>query len=323
MLPQPPRTFRSMNIASNHRHSAAKPARPPGILNGSCPPPCHGRGLRAFASAILVPLILTCLLPAAANAENLFPNGDFEDPISGKQWVPAGIHYGEEKHSGDFSMRIPKMSRDFVISSEFIEVDPASSYRLNAFVKVPSEGRHTEVQMGLRYYDQAQNEITPTSVRPVPGSDAVLESAAAEGTQVVQVKTDQWPSDPLMSIVFDTKEDYSDLPNLSGVRVTGVSQNGAVTEVKLKEPLPSSYPAGTPVRLHHYTDYANHSFQASDQWEEQTLTIQGEAQPGLPSAKEFWNKTRFVKVFFFPGIDAEVGDRSVELLIDDVTLTKE
>jgi hypothetical protein len=263
---------------------------------------------------------LAVLLPAAA--ENLLPEGDFEDPGSVKFWNPPGIQIDTAKHSGSFSMKTPKQARNFIFSTELIEVDPAATYRLSGFFRVPPEAPEMEILFGLRCYDGGQ-ELTPESVKVVPNTETTLAVDAKEGDETVKVRGDSWTPGPLLAIAFNTREDLSDLPNLSAAAIREIIPSSDVTEVKLRQPLAKGYPADTPVRLHKYTDYINHNFHAGQEWEEQSLTISGESEAGMPSNKQFWHGTKFVRITIFVGVDKEVADQSLELLVDDLTFTKE
>ena len=263
---------------------------------------------------------LVVALPAAG--ENLLPEGDFEDPGSVKFWNPKGIPFDTEKHAGSFSMKTPKQGRNFIFSTELIEVDPSGSYRLSGFFRVPPGAPETEILLGMRCYD-AGEELTPESVKVIPNTETTLAAEAKEGDETVKVRGDSWTSAPLLAIAFNTREDLGDLPNLSAVAIREIIPGSEVTEVKLRQPLTKSYPAGTPVRLHKYTDYLNHAFKAGQEWEEQSLTISGEAEAGMPTNNQFWKGTKFARITIFVGVDKEISDQSLELLVDDLTFTKE
>ena len=83
----------------------------------------------------------------------------------------------------------------------------------------------------------------------IVGTDTVLAAAAKKGDKILKVKDGQkWQKN--WYAAFNTKKDYSDLPNTALVRIGAIVKKGDVWEVELKTPLAKDYPAGTAVRNH-------------------------------------------------------------------------
>lgn len=114
---------------------------------------------------------------------------------------------------------------------------------------------------GILQFDAKGRRIYSVHVNPVKNSDTVLLKPAAKGTREIVVKNGAWvlQKGRTMVAVFNTRPDGSDLPNFSVstnrnqvVRITP-QKDGSCVAV-LRQALNRSFAAGTPVRLHIWSD---------------------------------------------------------------------
>jgi hypothetical protein len=273
---------------------------------------------------------LTQLCPAVA--ENLVPSGDFENPASAIQWArpDMAIRTEEEHATGIASLRF--RTRSWATSPELVEVDPERSYVLRVFIKEAKQkeasGSHPlTVFVGLRLLDENEKELSPYSVSAVPNTDAILSRDASEGDKVLHIEGNLWKNVPkgLNAIVFDAKEDRSDIPNNQSAGIAEITAgNGGAFEVHLKGKLSKGYPAGTRVRQHRYADFPVIKVAPEANWEAHVHEIGSVSRLGVIEAGKFWPGVRYVRPsigVFILDAPSVPSSQPVDLLIDDVTFT--
>ncbi len=275
-------------------------------------------------------LLLACLAsPQNTRAsENLVPSGDFESETWGEPQVAK--QEPEEKNSGDHSLRLTYSA--WVLSPEFVEIDPGGIYRLSASFKRPevveseTPPEKATFQLALWMYDADENLINGMGVHPVEGTETRLTADAAEGSQEIWVEGEPWQRKTVMAglpydaIAFEVRDDYSDLPNPASYMVESIQAADNGSAIRLRKPLTQSYPAGTLVRQHQHAEVPQVNGEATREWTEHSLEVSGVSEPGRIAADKFWPGTKKIRT----AIRAGSGGASSEtqLLVDDVTLVE-
>lgn len=271
---------------------------------------------------------ITCMMALALSAggvcagENLLKGGDAEDANALALWTGAPrVQNLTEKHSGTASIQLT--GRDWIYSPQMIEVDPAKSYTLKAFIRVADGQPPAQGLLGLRFYTADKQEISPVAVSAIKNSATELAADAAKGAKSVLVQSaGSWAPGSLTGIAFDAAEDFSDLPNINAARVTEIKKKGEAYEVFLRAPLSRDYPRGTKVRQHRYVDYVNTDFNATTEWKEFSIKLAGQQEAGNPPPRgQFWKGTRYVSVAIFTNMDRKPENGAITL-VDDVTFSE-
>lgn len=192
--------------------------------------------LASKLSAGLLAAACVCSL-AAAEIISINEPTDFQTPkrvVKGEESMSAKGHY-------------------FVLlSSKTLTLDPAKKYKISGDFRLKEGEVNPNMYLGFAPYDAEGREITSVCVNATPKSDTVLAKAAVKGDTVICVKdASKWDTKTKSGFVaFDTKPDYSDLPNrdLAAIAPDGIKQNGDVWEITLKKPLTKDVAEGADVR---------------------------------------------------------------------------
>jgi len=278
----------------------------------------------AAISALLLPLSLS------AGEGNLIPSGDFESVADISAWavtnnaVPETSEYAE----GSQSLRITAYG--WLHSPELIEIDPSATYRLRAMIKLPegylepNEGTRTTFALGFEKYDAEGRQIRHHSVVPIADTETELLEAVSLGDTTVRVAGGwdriDYGGFEYDGIAFGAEPDLSDIPNPHSYLIKSIESGDGFTEITLARPLEEDHPAGTIVRQHGHSDIVSQRAEATNEWTEMILEVSGVSLPGDISREQFWPGTHGVRAAFVAHSDDP--DRRVELLVDDVTLTK-
>ena len=285
-----------------------------------------GRLRFAFCS-LLLPFLAA--LPDTKAAGNLVASGDFESEAWGEAQV-ARQEPGEKK-SGDHSLRLSYSA--WVLSPEFVEIDPSGVYRLSAFFKRPevveSETQPEKVtfQLALWMYDADENLINGMSVNPVEGTETRLVADAAMGSQEVRVEAEPWERKNVMAglpydaIAFDVRDDFSDLPNPASHLIESIATDDTGTVIRLRKPLDQAYPAGTLVRQHQHAEVVQANGEATQEWTEHSFEVSGVSEPGRIAPDKFWPGTKKVRAAIRAGSGGTSNE--TQLLVDDVFLIEQ
>lgn len=189
----------------------------------------------------------------------------------------------------------------YSIASPYIPVDPAKKYRLSGVFRQSNAANTGKLKFGIQCYDSNKRIIHPEHTTVINRTATELTAAAEYGQRSVTIKNGKaWRIVPGFSyIAFNTKDDFSDLPNRSTVNIVNVKmQPDGSAVVELKEPLREFFAAGSKVRLHHrlaaflYGGALNKKL--SDQWQEFSGIFTGE-QRGM-SHNIFRKGTAFIQV---------------------------
>jgi hypothetical protein len=189
---------------------------------------------------------------------NLFKAGDGEDKaLFKKTWVGYLDITTDDKHSGEAAIRMYKVG-SCLAQKILIKIDPEKEYIISGWFKSANPEELSRVLMDIRFYTANKKMINARSILPLSSENPLLADAKA-GDKELLVAADNWPDRSKLkggaAIVFDAKEDKSDLPNFSFNRLKKYDLTDKGYKLGLKKPLKKAYPKGTLVRLHKYLDY--------------------------------------------------------------------
>ena len=135
-----------------------------------------------------------------------------------------------------------------------------------------------------------KREISSMHVTPAAKTDTVLLADAAKGAKEIIVKdASNWKNQNC--IMFNTKENYADLPNFDAayLSIKSIEKTAQGYAVRFTRPLTKKYAAGTGVRQ----SMRGNAFviarpdRLKDKWEKFGLTLYGESRGGIAHGK-FW-----------------------------------
>ena len=189
-------------------------------------------------------------------------------------------------------------------SAKTLSLDPAKKYKISGDFRLKNGEGGASLYLGFTAFDADGKQIQSVNVNAKAKSDTVVAKAASSGDSVIYVKdASGWDmKTPNGYIVFNTKPDYSDLPNRDFIAVPqgNIKQNGDVWEITLKTPLTKNVAEGTGVRQQ--LAGAAHIYSAikykmpKEEWFTLSGTTAGSTSLfGTPS-KELWHGTASVRV---------------------------
>ena len=191
--------------------------------------------------------------------------------------------YQFDKHSGEASVLIKKgLSRT---DKTAITMEPGQKYRLSLFMKRQKEDQPTKGFVVIKFFTENWRPITNHSVKP-SSNVSTLTADAEKGGKSISVSKWKWAeiyqhlsNNPdqvgRYAVVFNAKEDESDLPNWTHHQLEKIEPEGRdAFRVTLKNPMTESYPSGTNVRVHEYQDYPTLGIrELPAEWTEYTMTL--------------------------------------------------
>ncbi len=195
--------------------------------------------------------------------------------------------------------------------TSFLPIDPARTYTFRGYLRTRDADRKARVWLSLLYFDRNRELIKPWSVWPLRGTETVLARDLPQGAMPKDHLPEGWSLHPpyLYAMAFNVREDLSDLPNLEAVLM-----DRAVAR---------DYPAGTPVRLHRYTDFPSVGGVVTPVWTLYSLKVAGQAPPTEPARRsdgvpQFWHGAAFLRI----EIRSQDSSGGV-LLFDDLQILEE
>ncbi len=200
-------------------------------------------------------------------------------------------------------------------TSKPFPVDPAKKYKLSGKIRAVPGTVGENFYFGFIPLDAKGRQIASEQVNvKTKGTDTELAAPVKAGDTVVKVKdASKWDAaSPWFVIAFNTKDDYSDLPNreLAQIVEKKIEKKGDVWEVTLKKPAAKDYPAGTKVRQQRYgATYmytAGAAKKAPADWQEFSGVVQGIAPIGNP-ARQWWNGTKQAQVLLIMNFESKDG----------------
>lgn len=266
----------------------------------------------------------TLLFPFAAVAESgkVVFETNFEQSAD---YLDLGIRakmLGEVGRNDHSALRLTQ--RRLTLLSQPVPINPKQNYRLEGAFKAAPGSEGTEIIFGLLFCDSEGKPISNLAVVPVEATKTVLKQDAEINTQSVLLENvaQSWPTEGEFALAFGAQDDYSDIPNPNVYEIASVSQEGDGLKVVFKEPLTEGFLAGTPVRLHQVTDPALIRFKVSEDWEEHSLKIGGQAAAGASHPQlrgKFWPgaSSVLIRLGFF---DRKSQEQNKEVWVDDIRI---
>lgn len=275
---------------------------------------------------LLIPALVGLLCPLVATAadDKVLFETSFEQP---EEFSDLGIKENmvvAEGHTGDAALSLTQ--RRLTLPTAFLPINPDLSYRLQAAFKAAPGSEGTPIILVLQYCDQNGEPIPNFGVRPVPGTQTVLKTAAAAKAENILLEDvgQDWPEKGIFAVAFGANDDLSDIPNSNVFQIASVTKEEGGLRVKLADPLTKDFPAGTPMRWHQLVDPPMAHITPSGQWETHGLTVEGSALPGDSLKKmrsSFWPGTASVRVRL--GFrDRASEEQGKEIWVDDVSLSQ-
>lgn len=191
-----------------------------------------------------------------------------------------------------------------ITTAKSFKVDPRKKVTLSFEIRATEDSIDTMVYAGFQQQDSDRIILEPVYVRQEIGSLTTLtEDAKAGATKLKIRKPTRWikPVYRGYNIVFDAKDDLSDLPNTSGIPLVAETDlPDGIVEITLKKPLPKDYPAGSQARFHIGGPYMYSALDAqklSSEWIKVSCTITG-TDPAAMDFKKWWIGTKYAKLLF-------------------------
>lgn len=192
-----------------------------------------------------------------------------------------------------------------LLSKKLFPVNLEGRYKLSFELR----GNSYTTSPGFECFDKNQKVIDPVNVNYVIGSETTLAAPCTKGDTILKVKPakQMWKKSPHLAIAFDTKADFSDLPNRNVTKpgIQAVRKKGAYWEITLKNPCGFDYPAGKNIRLHSaFTDSRRTGMTAAPGgWIRRSLEPSMDFTPGQTNT--FYPGTCFVRVKLHVNSDGE------------------
>lgn len=243
------------------------------------------------------------------------------------QWSFLGLredNLAMDGRTGDLALKLDQ--RRVRLPSEPIPIDPNGTYEIRAFFKAVPGSEETRGLLGVTYLDKDGQPIAGFEVHAFPDTQTILTQPSQAGDTEVFLEEvpSAWPDEGNLAIAFDARDDLSDIPNRNSYRIESSEPEGTGLRLHLREPLNTSFPAGTKVRCHGLANHAMAHFEASSHWEAHGVVISGLASPGDPREdlrSQFWPGTVAIQARL--GMwDRSDTDQGREILVDDLRIRK-
>ena len=188
-----------------------------------------------------------------------------------------------------------------LVSKQVITIDPAKKYQISGEFRTKA-GTKPMLYFGFAPYNAKGRPITCASIATVANTATEVAADAKKGSKFILVKdASKWKtSTPYAMIVFNAKDDFSDLPNYSYISIVknGRVQEGEFWKLTLKTPLKADVKAGTKVRQQNMGSayiYTALGIRLPETWTVRKGTISGMAKNTNPFNK-FWPGTKTVRI---------------------------
>lgn len=213
-----------------------------------------------------------------------------------------------------------ELFKGLITSTEMIKVDPAKTITLSGDFRCPVPGKKVRIYLAFSPADAKKDAITAYHVNIVPGTDTVLTAPVKSGDTTLLVK-DGSKFRAGTKVVFNTKEDYSDLPNKEvshGSFLKGEKLSDGSWKITLSLKMHKDYPAGTKVRLHANGGYQYASiFDLSDtKWKSVKGIVKGMVKTGMGG--RMWTPgTAFANIVIFTNNNTPIQFKNIKLEVKD------
>lgn len=212
-----------------------------------------------------------------------------------------------------------ELGKGVIFSTETFRVDPGKTTVLTGeFRTLP--GKKARLFFAFSPYDAGKKPITALNVNIVKGTDTELVAPVKKDDLIVKAK-DASRFIPGTVIVFNTKEDFSDLPNRArshGFFKSAEKQADGTWNITLQAKAAGEYPAGTKIRAHAGGGYQYAVIADLDgSWKTFSGSVKGMAKSGL-GGKEWRPGSAYAKVVIFGNAkDAPIQFRNVKVDVRD------
>ena len=204
-----------------------------------------------------------------------------------------------------------------------IKFDPAAKYTLSMEIKKADNAKTARFYAGFFCLDNKNRRMGYYNVDAVVKSDTVLTAAVKAGDKIIKIKDGSaWKK--FGFVAFNTKADYSDLPNYAAFgSVNNVKKEGNDWVITLSRPIPKAYPAGTAVREQMPGGYLYTFYDIpAKTWKKYTRTISGVFSPGKGRPdKYFWPGTATIQPMVL--VNWSSADPETKTQFRNITLTIE
>lgn len=212
-----------------------------------------------------------------------------------------------------------------VASCPMIRIDPQAQYTFEAEFKSEAPlKKPLFLSMNFAIFDKNKKELQPYQVIYRPRTETVLTEAVKPGDKVIKIKDgSRWGKGNYVSIAFNIKDNYKDLPNYEVLNTNASFVNkGSYTEIHLKQPVKKHYPAGTRVRQHIYS-MSMTAFRApvTAKWTGKKASISGISQGLKPyDTGKWWAGAVYFRPSFSTGrrTDEKVLIRNIKMTVKDM-----
>ena len=247
---------------------------------------------------------------------------DFVDSNDPSLWEGAVVVNSEVIHSKENSFELFGKYATEIITKDYIPIDMTKTYTLSAWLRTLDPNLPASGNIGLRLYDKDKREIKIANAAAFPGTESKLVGDATKGSKEFLVeKNPVYLKMKNVSVSFNAKDDYSDLPNYdNSPRIAKITDIGDSYKITLLAPMEKTYKAGTKIRLHQPWGAPLYWLKMGlypAEWTNVTNTMKGEAKYGTPIDK-FWRGTKYVRVFVWFGNWNLKPKDGAKLLISDI-----
>ncbi len=171
-----------------------------------------------------------------------------------------------------------------VFSKESFKIDPAKTYKISGEFKSANE-KTFQVYLGFAPKDARNRIIGMPTVNPLAGTDTELvEACQAADTQVKVKDASKWKKINGFVIYYNTKDDFSDLPNINRINsaIKEITKEGDIYVLTLEKPVGKALEAGTKIRQQGGGGYlyTGGSPKVTGEWKTLSGTIKGLSQKG-------------------------------------------
>lgn len=208
-----------------------------------------------------------------------------------------------------------EFSKGAVRSTETVKAEPGKTTIISGEFRCPVPGKKVRVFFAFSPLDAQKKNISALHVNAIANTDTVLTAPVKKGDTSVIVK-DGSKFNKGMRIVFNTKEDYSDLPNRdisSGYFAKSEKLADGTWKITFQSKIYKDYPAGTKVRAHASGGYQYAAiFDLADtKWKSVKGTVKGMVKKGMGGAS--WAPgSKFANIVIFSNGKAPVQFRNIK-----------
>lgn len=233
---------------------------------------------------------------------------------------PEKADWRDSKNLKTLPGDVLEFSKGMAFSTEAIKVQVGKNTILSGEFRCTEPGKKVRVFFAFNPLDAQKKVISAYHVNNIANSDTVLAAPAKRGDLFIKVK-DGSKFTRGTKAAFNTKEDFSDLPNreLSNGNFKSAEKNPDGTwTIHLSLPLHKDFPAGTKVRAHAGGGYIYTSIcdLADTNWKSLKGTVKGMVKRGM-GGKNWAPGSAYANIVIFSNGKAPVQFRNIKCEIKD------